>query len=280
LVAVPWLKPAACCLAGSLVVAKGAQDEATLRELLERGKQNSVRNLRIVEKEELRTMEPTIHPDATAALWSPDAGTVVPYEYAIALAENAVDNGVEIRIRREVVGIEAVKEGAAGGAGGAGGFVVTAQQWDTPTYVALQGSATRARLLGIACSGPAIALCALICRQTSLESLLAVAPQLSSLADAAGELGAVQAILVLLVLICCSALYLLMRLQLSRASSQSLPPVGTGGAPITVAQMTDGGSGSASALGGVTVATETIRCGAFPPFREAVKLNCDITLLF
>ena len=109
----PWLKPAACCLAGSLVVAKGAQDEATLRELLERGKQNSVRNLRIVEKEELRTMEPTIHPDATAALWSPDAGTVVPYEYAIALAENAVDNGVEIRIRREVVGIEAVKASAS-----------------------------------------------------------------------------------------------------------------------------------------------------------------------
>jgi L-2-hydroxyglutarate oxidase LhgO len=36
-------------------------------------------------------------------------GTITPYEYAIALAENAVDNGVELRIRREVVAIQ--KEG-------------------------------------------------------------------------------------------------------------------------------------------------------------------------
>ena len=28
---------------------------------------------------------------------SPDAGTLIPYEYTIALAENAVDNGVEVR---------------------------------------------------------------------------------------------------------------------------------------------------------------------------------------
>jgi hypothetical protein len=28
---------------------------------------------------------------------SPDAGTLIPYEYTIALAENAVDNGVEAR---------------------------------------------------------------------------------------------------------------------------------------------------------------------------------------
>ena len=29
----------------------------------------------------------------------------IPYEYTIALAENAADNGVEIRIRRQVEGI-------------------------------------------------------------------------------------------------------------------------------------------------------------------------------
>jgi len=40
--------------------------------------------------------------DSKAALFSPDAGTLIPYEYTIALAENAVDNGVEIRIRRQV----------------------------------------------------------------------------------------------------------------------------------------------------------------------------------
>ena len=32
-------------------------------------------------------------------------GTLIPYEYTIALAENAADNGVEVRTRREVRGI-------------------------------------------------------------------------------------------------------------------------------------------------------------------------------
>ena len=41
-------------------------------------------------------MEPKIAPEATAALFSPDAGTLIPYEYTIALAENAADNGVEV----------------------------------------------------------------------------------------------------------------------------------------------------------------------------------------
>ena len=41
-------------------------------------------------------MEPAIDPEITAALHSPDAGTLIPYEYTIALAENAADNGVEV----------------------------------------------------------------------------------------------------------------------------------------------------------------------------------------
>lgn len=52
-------------------------------------------------------MEPHVSPDCVAALYSPDAGNVIPYEYTIALAENAVDNGVELRIRREVTAITA-----------------------------------------------------------------------------------------------------------------------------------------------------------------------------
>ena len=40
---------------GSLVVARGAEDEATLRELLARGATNGVQRLRIVTRDELRT---------------------------------------------------------------------------------------------------------------------------------------------------------------------------------------------------------------------------------
>jgi glycerol-3-phosphate dehydrogenase len=66
---------------------------------MQRGLTNGVKNLRIVRGEELFAMEPHISPDSTAALHAPDAGNLIPYEYAIALAENAVDNGVELRIR-------------------------------------------------------------------------------------------------------------------------------------------------------------------------------------
>ena len=68
-------------------------------------------------------MEPHISPNALAALYSPDAGTVTPYEYAIALAENAADNGVEIKTRHEVVGIDKLEDGSGGG------FVVRARDW-------------------------------------------------------------------------------------------------------------------------------------------------------
>ena len=96
---------------GSLVVARGPEDEATLRELLARGHANGVERLRIVDRDELRAMEPLIHPSATAALFSPDAATLTPYEFAIALAENAVDNGVELRLRRTVTALTRLDDG-------------------------------------------------------------------------------------------------------------------------------------------------------------------------
>ena len=91
------------------MVAKGKDDEEILKMLMERGRKNGVKNLRIIGQKELREKEPHIHPDATGAFYSPDAGTITPYEYTIALAENAADNGVEVRIRREVVAIEPLK---------------------------------------------------------------------------------------------------------------------------------------------------------------------------
>ena len=90
---------------GSLVLAKNEADMNHLAELKKRGETNGVKRLRIIGKDELFKMEPHVHPDCIGALWSPDAGNLIPYEYAIAMAENAVDNGVELRIRRMVTGI-------------------------------------------------------------------------------------------------------------------------------------------------------------------------------
>ena len=79
---------------------------AILEELMERARKNGVENCRIIGAEELRRLEPNVSANAIAALHSPDAGTVTPYEFTIALVENAVSNGVKLRINTEVVAIE------------------------------------------------------------------------------------------------------------------------------------------------------------------------------
>lgn len=91
---------------GSLVIARSKEDEAHLQQLYDRGQENGIQRLRIIGKEELHEMEPHLGEDCIAALYSPDAGTVTPYEFTIALAENAAMNGVQIRTRHEVIGIE------------------------------------------------------------------------------------------------------------------------------------------------------------------------------
>ena len=116
---------------GSLVLALNEKEVDTLKELLERGKKNGVKNLRIVKQAELREMEPHANPNAIAALYAPEAGNVIPYEFAIALAENAVDNGVELRIRSIVANIEATNDDM---------FIISIDHWEPHEYItALRG---------------------------------------------------------------------------------------------------------------------------------------------
>jgi len=114
-------------LTGSLVVARSEEDKKHLEELVARGATNGVKNLRIIDEKELKKMEPHIHPDSIGALFSPDAGTLIPYEYTIALAENAADNGVEIRIRRQVEGIAKSDDGL---------FEIDVDHWEPKSFVA------------------------------------------------------------------------------------------------------------------------------------------------
>merc|ERR1719421_552621 len=112
-------------LTGSLVVARGDKEEEHLAELMQRGETNGVKNLRIVRGDALREMEPHLDPAATAALYSPDAGTLIPYEYTIALAENAADNGVKVRIRRAVESIQRADDGL---------FHIQVNHWEPADY--------------------------------------------------------------------------------------------------------------------------------------------------
>lgn len=91
---------------GSLVVAFSETERPTLERLLERGIENGVPLLRIVEREELRELEPNISPDAVAALYAPTGAITNPYLACLAFAENAVENGVACKLDTPVTDIQ------------------------------------------------------------------------------------------------------------------------------------------------------------------------------
>ena len=96
---------------GSLILCFDEADRGKLQELLERGLANGVEGLRIVEKEELKKMEPAISDTVVAALYAPTGGIVCPFNLTIALAENAADNGVVFKLNTEVEKIEKTESG-------------------------------------------------------------------------------------------------------------------------------------------------------------------------
>ena len=96
---------------GSLVVMLDEADRPNLIKLYENGLKNGVKELRIIEREELVALEPNISDNAVAALYAPTGGIVCPFGLTFALAENAAANGAEFRFDSEVTGIEKIDGG-------------------------------------------------------------------------------------------------------------------------------------------------------------------------
>ena len=96
---------------GSMVLAFGEEDEKTLEVLLKQGQDTGIPNMRIIDNEEVHRLEPNVSEDVTAALLAETAGIVSPYELAIGLAENAVDNGASLALNCEVNAIEKTEKG-------------------------------------------------------------------------------------------------------------------------------------------------------------------------
>ena len=95
---------------GSLVLAFDEDDRQKLEELLDRSKLNGVPGVEIIDAKQVHEIQENISDDVVAALWAKTAAITSPYELNIALAENAVVNGVEIKLSFRVEKIEK-KEG-------------------------------------------------------------------------------------------------------------------------------------------------------------------------
>ena len=91
---------------GSLVVCTKDQNREDLNSLLEKGKQNGVPGVRIVERAELIQMEPNLSDEIVAALYAPTGAIVCPFHLTMAFAENAFENGVEFFLNTEVTNIK------------------------------------------------------------------------------------------------------------------------------------------------------------------------------
>lgn len=96
---------------GSLVIGFHDEDKRTIEDLLERGIQNGVDGLEILDKDELKAIEPNISDNATAALYAKTGAIVCPYELTVAAIGNAMDNGADLRTGFKVCSIKAADAG-------------------------------------------------------------------------------------------------------------------------------------------------------------------------
>lgn len=91
---------------GSLVLAFNEDEIPTLEKLYDMGIENGLPDMEIIDQEKLREIEPNVSDEAIAALWCKGAGVCSPYEYVVALVENAVANGAELFLNSRVCDIE------------------------------------------------------------------------------------------------------------------------------------------------------------------------------
>ncbi|MBK5245174.1 MAG: NAD(P)/FAD-dependent oxidoreductase [Eubacteriaceae bacterium] len=95
---------------GSLVVAHDEYELATVHELYKNGLINGVPGLKILFKEEVHAMEPNLNETVCGALYAPTAGVVSPFELCVNVAENAVDNGVTLKLNHLVSDIKKIDD--------------------------------------------------------------------------------------------------------------------------------------------------------------------------
>ncbi|MEA3310010.1 MAG: NAD(P)/FAD-dependent oxidoreductase [Chloroflexota bacterium] len=85
---------------GTYVVAIGEEELPILEELHQRGAASGI-PVEIISGVEMRRREPRINPETSGALYCPSGGICDPWAATIAAAENAVQNGVELRLKTQ-----------------------------------------------------------------------------------------------------------------------------------------------------------------------------------
>ena len=96
---------------GAFVLALSEEEVAIVEYLHEQAHANGVTEVGVLSKEEVLKLEPNISENVVAALHAPTAMIVDPWEYTLALVETAVRNGVQVRLKTKVTGIDIIDDG-------------------------------------------------------------------------------------------------------------------------------------------------------------------------
>ena len=91
---------------GSLVLAFNEDELKKVKELKANGEDLGIKDLEILNKDQVLELEENINSDVVGALHIKNSGIVSPYEMTLAFAENACENGVEFLLGNEVVDIK------------------------------------------------------------------------------------------------------------------------------------------------------------------------------
>ena len=94
---------------GKFIVGSGEEERKRLMALYDRGLDNGIPGLRMLDESELKEMDPNAQGEF--AIFVPSAGILCPFSYTIALAENAAMNGVKHFFDHEVTGITKSADG-------------------------------------------------------------------------------------------------------------------------------------------------------------------------
>jgi glycerol-3-phosphate dehydrogenase len=93
---------------GKFIVAKNEKETKELEKLRKIGIENNVPDLEILNSSEIKKKEPKV--SCYSGLWIPTAGIMLPYEFTIALAENAAVNNANFLLETEVTGLTKQKD--------------------------------------------------------------------------------------------------------------------------------------------------------------------------
>ncbi|WP_350342734.1 NAD(P)/FAD-dependent oxidoreductase [Proteinivorax tanatarense] len=91
---------------GSMVLAFNEEEFNIIDNLYKNGLEIGVPDIKILSEEEVLAKEPRISKKVYKALYAPTAGIIGPWELTIALIENAINNGVDLKLNTSVEEID------------------------------------------------------------------------------------------------------------------------------------------------------------------------------